>query len=320
MNKPGGPEAAGKPDPETGRFRLRGDSMIRHTGKPVLVFSLILFLLCACAPACSEYSFTEDADAIERAADSVFMLEVYSAYNQKTGVGSGFVAIENGLLITNYHVIEDGAYLLAISDDNIQYLVTQLCIANKARDIAILRFDTDPGVPPLELDGESELKRSQPVVAIGSPAGLMNTISLGNISAFYQKNGKDWIQFTAPISSGSSGGALLNNQGKVIGITTATYASAQNINMAVKAEHVLELYSRWDGRTTTALNKTTGTQYPGSIQTAPTATTVPSTVYVTGTGKKYHNNPNCSKMRSPIAMDLLDAISQGYEPCGKCYK
>ena len=44
------------------------------------------------------------------------------------------------------------------------------------------------------------------------------------------------------------------------------------------------------------------------------------TVWVTKSGKKYHNNPNCSKMSSPIEMDLLEAIEKGYEPCGKCYK
>ena len=45
-----------------------------------------------------------------------------------------------------------------------------------------------------------------------------------------------------------------------------------------------------------------------------------SVVWVTASGSKYHNNPNCSKMRSPIQMDLLEAIQKGYEPCGKCYK
>ena len=190
----------------------------------------------------AEQGFTDNADAIEIAADSVFMLEVYGRDNQKIGVGSGFVAFDSSLLITNYHVIEGGAYVIAISDEHVRYMVSMLCATDKAQDIAILQFDEQYVAEPLELDSESKLKRSQPVVAIGSPAGLMNTVSLGNISAFYQRDGKDWIQFTAPISSGSSGGPLLNDAGKVIGITTATYASTQNINMAVKAENVLKLY------------------------------------------------------------------------------
>ena len=156
------------------------------------------------------------------------------------------------------------------------------------------------------------------MVAIGSPAGLRNTISIGNISAFYTQGGKDWIQFTAPISSGSSGGALFNDEGEIIGITTATYASAQNVNLAVKVEEVIKLYNRWDKQTIVRMGDMRGYSYPAVTQTQDTAEG--SVVWVTAGGKKYHNNPNCSKMRNPIQIDLLEAIEKGYEPCGKCYK
>ena len=156
------------------------------------------------------------------------------------------------------------------------------------------------------------------MVAIGSPAGLRNTVSLGNISAFYTEGGKDWIQFTAPISSGSSGGVLLNDEGEVIGITTATYASAQNVNMAVKVGEVIRLYSKWDGKTLSGIGNMKGYSYPSVTQT--TGTGEGNTVWVTATGSKYHNNPNCSKMRSPVQIDLMEAIERGYQPCGKCYK
>ena len=277
----------------------------------------LLFLLPGVSGA--EQKFTEDADAIEQAADSVFMLEIYGYDNRKIGVGSGFVAFDSSTLVTNYHVIDGGAYVIAISDEYDRYIISRVCIQDTAKDIAILKFDEENVARPLELDGKSKLKRSQPVVAIGSPAGLMNTVSIGNISAFYKKDGRDWIQFTAPISSGSSGGALLNDEGKVIGITTATYASTQNINMAVKAENVLKLYNNWDGKSTKAMD---GRKNSIGMIPAVTTTDVQETarVYVSGSGKKYHNNPNCSHMRNPKEMDLLDAIEQGYEPCGKCYK
>ena len=88
--------------------------------------------------------------------------------------------------------------------------------------------------------------------------------------------------------------------------------------MAVKIEQVIELYNKWDRKTTSRMGNMKGYAYP-SVSSAK-ETPENSTVWVTSTGKKYHNNPNCSKMRSPIAMDLLDAIEKGYEPCGKCYK
>ena len=285
------------------------------------ILALILLLAVAVTGAAAAgQGFTEDADAIERAADSVFMLEVYSRSNQKIGVGSGFVAFDSGTLVTNYHVIDGGAYLIAVSDDNARYYVDRVCMADSAEDIAILRFEEEGVARPLELDTSGNLKRAQPVVAIGSPAGLMNTVSIGNISAFYRQGGKDWIQFTAPISSGSSGGALLNDEGKVIGITTATYASTQNINVAVKATAVQRLYDAWDGRTLrsmggrkgNAVTPTAGQQGKKDGQTV--------TVYVGRSGKKYHNTPTCSGMQNAVEMDLLEAIGRGYEPCGKCYK
>ena len=281
-------------------------------------WALLLALLFVWAPALAEYRFSEDVDGIDLAADSVFMLEVYSARREKIAVGSGFVAFDASLLVTNYHVIQDAAYVVAVSENNKSYPVYRVCALDEVKDLAILQFEQKPGVSPLPLNARDPLKRAQPVVVISSPAGLMNTVSLGNISAFYNRENKHWIQFTAPISSGSSGGALLNDEGEVIGITTATYASAQNVNMAVKAEEVIRLYNKWDKRTTSQIGNMRGYSYPSASQAKDTSEE--NVVWVTAGGKKYHSNPNCSKMRSPIQMDLLEAIEKGYEPCGKCFK
>ena len=81
--------------------------------------------------------------------------------------------------------------------------------------------------------GDKPLVRGQKVVAIGSPLGLFNSVSDGIISGFRTIGDVDMIQFTAPISSGSSGGAVLNMQGEIIGISTAGFDSGQNINLAV---------------------------------------------------------------------------------------
>lgn len=269
-------------------------------------------------PAKADQGFTENADEIEAVANSVFMLEIYDKSNQKIGVGSGFVAFANSILVTNYHVIEGGSYIIAISDEYDRHILNKVCITDKKNDIAILQFEEENVAIPLELDADSILKRAQPVVAIGSPAGLMNTVSIGNISAFYKKDGKDWIQFTAPISSGSSGGPLFNDNGKVIGITTATYASTQNINMAVKAENVQDLFYSWDGRT----SYLDGSKRSVSVVPTVEMNTADDSirVYISGSGKKYHNNPQCSGMRNAKEMELLDAIEKGYQPCAKCYK
>ena len=312
MGKGGGPVSI---VPES---LLRKRKVRFPSGFLTAVFLTLLILLLPAVSLC-EYGFSDDADAIEAAADSVFMLEVYSSSNRKIAVGSGFVAFDPSVLVTNFHVIEDGAYVVAVSDDQEQFLISRKCCADKKRDIAILKFDQPGRAAPLKLDTDGNLKRSQKVVAIGSPAGLRNTISIGNISAFYTQEGKNWIQFTAPISSGSSGGALFNNEGEVIGVTTATYASAQNINMAVRISEVIDLYSQWDGRTTSALGTSWQTVRP-AVPASSAGGSSGTVVWVTASGTKYHSSPYCSKMRSPVEIDLMEAIQRGYQPCGKCFK
>ena len=285
----------------------------------ICFLAVMTVLLFQPGSAAAEYSFSSDADAVERAADSVFMLEVYDARNNQIAVGSGFVIFQPDLMATNYHVIEDGAYIVAVGDDMDRYVVEEVCVANKKLDLAILRFSPAKSIAPLPYDASDNLKRSQTVVTIGSPAGLKNTVSLGNISAFFEQDSKNWIQFTAPISSGSSGGVLLNDQGKVIGITTATYATAQNVNLAVRVSTLVDLYNQWDGHSVRRLSQVTG-HSSGSFAASSVPMQSTGKVWITKSGKKYHNNPTCSKMKSPVEIDLLEAIENGYEPCGKCYK
>ncbi|MBR3494236.1 MAG: serine protease [Clostridia bacterium] len=281
-------------------------------------WALLLALLFVWAPALAEYRFSEDVDGIDLAADSVFMLEVYSARREKIAVGSGFVAFDASLLVTNYHVIQDAAYVVAVSENNKSYPVYRVCALDEVKDLAILQFEQKPGVSPLPLNARDPLKRAQPVVVISSPAGLMNTVSLGNISAFYNRENKHWIQFTAPISSGSSGGALLNDRGEVIGVVTATYASAQNVNMAVRIQDLEALYKRWDGRTTARLDSSGTVAVMSSLPVSEQQDA--GVVWITRSGKKYHSTPTCSHMRSPVEISLVEAIANGYEPCGKCFK
>ena len=69
---------------------------------------------------------------------------------------------------------------------------------------------------------------------------------MGNVSAVFTEDNVDWIQTTAPISHGSSGGALFNEAGKVIGITSAFRTDGQNLNFAINISEVVKLYQSWD--------------------------------------------------------------------------
>ena len=190
--------------------------------------------------------FSTDPDAIEQAAKSVLMIEVYDKDAELMATGSGFVAFNNRTLVTNYHVIENADWMIANSDDGYRYMVTKILITDQEKDIAICEFMSPTDLTPLMMNSDGDLKRAQSVVAIGNPLGTIigttNTVSIGNISALYDDGTEKWIQFTAPISHGSSGGALFDDQGKVIGMTSAFLNDAQNMNLAIHISEIQNLY------------------------------------------------------------------------------
>ena len=171
---------------------------------------------------------------------SVACVELYDENNVKYGNGSGFFIDSEGLFITNYHVIEDAHSAKIIMADGKEYDVKGVYDCDKARDIALLKVDGS-GFAYLEPD-TSALMTGQTVYAIGSPYGLSNTISDGIISNADRKlNDLDYIQISAPISPGSSGGALINEYGKVIGITCAGITDGENLNLAVPIKYINNL-------------------------------------------------------------------------------
>ena len=182
---------------------------------------------------------------IEKAALSVLKLSTFDIFGDPVATGSGFVMFDNRTLITNYHVMEDAYTMTAESDEGYQYYITGIKTADKKKDIAIMQFSAPTVMTPLtySLDG---IKRGERVTAIGSPVGLKNSVSMGNISYVFKEADVNWIQTTAPISHGSSGGALFNEEGEVIGVTSATRSDGQNINFAVNIVEAVDLYQNWD--------------------------------------------------------------------------
>lgn len=126
-------------------------------------------------------------------------------------------------------------YSVKIEEDDQPYYTDEIVKYNSDLDLAIIRIDRQLAPLPV-YDGRDKLVRGQQVVAIGSPLGLFNSISDGIIAGFRTIDRVDMIQFTAPISHGSSGGAVLNMYGEVIGISTAGFDDGQNINLAMGYE------------------------------------------------------------------------------------
>jgi len=167
------------------------------------------------------------------------------------GFGSGFLISPTGLIVTNYHVIEDAdKAIVALINKHKRvdtYNITSVVATDSIKDIAILKIKGQ-GLPYVTI-GDSDLaKPGQKVFAIGNPEGYTNTISDGIISQIREfEKGIKSFQITAPISMGSSGGVLFNEMGEVIGITNMIDWYGQNINFAVPINYVKELIGLKDG-------------------------------------------------------------------------
>lgn len=181
-----------------------------------------------------EKSFEE----LAQLASSVVLIAVHDMDGDIIGTGSGIMIGKNGFILTNNHVASGGRfYSVRIEDDEEVYTTTEVIKYNSITDLAVIRINRVLNPIPI-YDGKKKLVRGQKVVAIGSPLGLFNSVSDGIISGFRNINDVDMIQFTAPISHGSSGGAVLNMYGEVIGISTAGIDSGQNINLAIGYENI----------------------------------------------------------------------------------
>jgi S1-C subfamily serine protease len=146
----------------------------------------------------------------------------------QTGQGSGFILNKDGLILTNFHVIENGqrgGVEVTLSDKH-KYKATVVTY-DKGHDLALLKIDAPNLVPVTLAETSTGLMVGQRVYAIGNPFGLSGTMTRGIISAIRSvrspENGnpiEDAIQTDASVNPGNSGGPLLNSRGEVIGITT----------------------------------------------------------------------------------------------------
>ncbi len=193
---------------------------------------------------------------------SVVVIEVRDTGDRDFAMGSGFIVRQDGVIVTNRHVIEGAsAASVTLSNGDI-YDAVLVADADKRKDIAILRIKA-LNLPVAKLGDSDKLEVGQHVIAIGNPSGLTGSVSYGFVCAVRQLVGFKLIQTTAPISHGSSGGPLLNDAGEVVGITADILEEGQNLNLAVPANYVTPLL-QFLGQTP---NKTLADFNAGSLKT-----------------------------------------------------
>jgi S1-C subfamily serine protease len=166
----------------------------------------------------------------------------------RVGGGSGFFVAENGLILTNRHVIADPDSEYSVIWEEKKY-PCQILGRDPINDVAALKVDVK-NAPRVELGDSAKIELGESVIAVGNALGeFQNTVSAGIISglsrfitAFGEIPGKAMelrglIQTDAAINPGNSGGPLVDFEGKAIGINTAVVFGAQNIGFAIPINH-----------------------------------------------------------------------------------
>ena len=160
-------------------------------------------------------------------------------------LGSGVIVGEDGLIVTNEHVIRDADEIVVRLSDRSEYRA-KIVGADPRTDVALLRIKPSRKLPVAVLGNSTRIKVGEWAIAVGNPFGLESTVTLGVISATGRMDlgvdpTGDLIQTDASINPGNSGGPLLNMQGEVVGINTAMVSGGQGIGFAIPINTVLEI-------------------------------------------------------------------------------
>lgn len=158
------------------------------------------------------------------------------------GFGTGFV-VPGGMVATNLHVVAGQSKVLVVSPSGQKSIVQDIRGIDQLNDVVLL--DAHVNLKPLAFSDAKEQPGS-PVVVVGNPEGLQGTVSSGVVSSVRQHPTLDHelLQITAAISPGSSGGPVLDKNGKVIGVVRMFVTKGQNLNFAVPIRYVEKLLQK----------------------------------------------------------------------------
>lgn len=228
------------------------------TGASLLSLALMYGNVAAEVPLLQPTGLAQLPDTLEelaeRASRAVVLIDVRTATDKRQG--SGFLVDPSGRILTNEHVIRDARTLRVKLASGDVYDAVSILAADERRDIAVLQvagFD----LPSLPMANSDSVRVGNPVVLIGSPLGLENTVTTGIVSGRRaEPEGYHVLQVSAPASPGSSGGPVLARNGEVVGIAASQMRSGQNLNFAVPINYARGLLSHLDGQPLAILGPT----------------------------------------------------------------
>jgi len=179
--------------------------------------------------------------AIKKSAPAVVSIQTTKDTNAQQNLGSGVIVDTAGHILTNYHVIKDTQVIRVKLADG-RKTTAQIIGVDSQTDLAVLQIKV-PQLPVVYLGSSAQLQVGDVVLAIGNPLGLNNTVTQGIVSSLasleYEGMLNNLIQTDAAINLGNSGGALIDTQGRMIGINTAivsNIAGGQGIGFAIPSD------------------------------------------------------------------------------------
>lgn len=184
---------------------------------------------------------------------SVVLIVAYDENDQPIGMGSGFFFGDTKTLATNLHVVQNASKLaIKLSSGETGWIDTVLGV-DAGRDLALLQSSV-PGTPIKAAGRLPDI--GEDILAIGNPSGLEGTVSTGIISGIRTEDGSQYFQITAPISPGSSGGPIIDENSEVLGVSTFYLDGAQSLNFAMPAAYLMKLYNNRNKTSLSTLKKT----------------------------------------------------------------
>lgn len=192
--------------------------------------SIVVCIMCCTLSSCKKslQQIIEDSEA------ATFIVYTYDEYGSPAGSGSGFFIQPEGIGVTNWHVLDKSIKAIVKTTDGVEYEIDSVRSASSKKDILVFRVKNKNNTvfKTLHFTKNKPVKGDK-VYNIGAPMGLESSVSEGIVASFRDDSHGEIVQTTAPISPGSSGSPMLNEQGDIFAIATFKRKGGENLNFGV---------------------------------------------------------------------------------------